>query len=97
MVKFSHNYRAVIKSCVLDLQKQISMCLLDITILKLHCSVLYIACTFCVLLEMCKREEERQQCESQLQVFDMIELIWNLCEILYIDVQPGKHTCVFAC
>ena len=35
-------------------------------------------------------EEQRSLCEDQLKVFDMTELIWSLCEILWIDAAPGK-------
>ena len=38
-------------------------------------------------------EEQRAELEAQLQLFDMAELIWSLCEILFIDTQPGEtHT-----
>ena len=31
----------------------------------------------------------RGELEAQLQLFDMAELVWSLCEILFIDTQPG--------
>ncbi|XP_006812065.1 nuclear pore complex protein Nup85-like [Saccoglossus kowalevskii] len=34
-------------------------------------------------------EEKRQIYYAQCQVFSMIELIWSLCEILFVEVLPG--------
>ncbi len=38
-------------------------------------------------------ESERDDLEAQLQLFDMVELVWSLCEILFIDTQPGQLIC----
>lgn len=32
----------------------------------------------------------QQQWQLQLAMFDIIELIWSLCEILFIEALPGK-------
>lgn len=34
-------------------------------------------------------EEERERLERQVQIYEMIELIWSLCEMLFIEVSPG--------
>lgn len=34
-------------------------------------------------------EDEKAWLEDQQQIFQIIELIWSLCEILYIDTTPG--------
>ena len=34
--------------------------------------------------------EKKEVLVSELQLWDMAELVWNLCEILFIDAQPGK-------
>ncbi len=37
----------------------------------------------------CPEQMERDNLEAQLKLFDMVELVWSLCEILFIDTQPG--------
>ncbi|KAL4240413.1 Nucleoporin nup85 [Mactra antiquata] len=38
----------------------------------------------------CEESEERvYMFEEQIKIFDITELIWSLCEILWIDVAPG--------
>ena len=38
------------------------------------------------------QNDDMPELEAQLQLFDMAELVWSLCEILFIDTQPGT-TC----
>ena len=62
-MKFSREYRSVMKACVLELNEQIQQTMTD----------------------------EKETLGHQLQLWDMAELVWNLCEILFIDAQPGKE------
>ncbi|XP_013379129.1 nuclear pore complex protein Nup85-like [Lingula anatina] len=62
LVKFSRNYRSVLKACIMDL----------------------IAARDSVM-----EEEVKKYYHSQMELFQMIELIWSLCEILFIETLPG--------
>lgn len=33
--------------------------------------------------------------DDQIQLLEIIQLIWSLCEILFIDISPGKPYVVF--
>ncbi|XP_025095043.1 nuclear pore complex protein Nup85-like [Pomacea canaliculata] len=43
-------------------------------------------------LNMCEAQEEskKRYFEDNLQLLEMMQLVWNLCEILYIDISPGE-------
>ena len=43
----------------------------------------------CVFPDNCLDDEERPQLEAHLELFELTELIWNLCEVLFIDTPPG--------
>ena len=43
------------------------------------------------ILDSCMDDYEAQKYDQQLQLFDMTELVWHLCEILFIDTVPGKE------
>ena len=34
---------------------------------------------------------------AQLEMFEMIELLWSLCEVLFIDIIPGESSYNFNC
>ncbi|CAH1795134.1 unnamed protein product [Owenia fusiformis] len=62
LVKFSRNYRCVIRSCLQDLMAAV---------------------------ETSIEPQVKQKYEAQLQLFDLTELVWSLCEILFVDTLPG--------
>uniref|UniRef100_A0A2C9LCJ6 Nuclear pore complex protein Nup85 n=1 Tax=Biomphalaria glabrata TaxID=6526 RepID=A0A2C9LCJ6_BIOGL len=37
----------------------------------------------------CTDESKKLKYEEHIQEFEMVQLIWSLCEILFIDVAPG--------
>ncbi|KAK6171584.1 hypothetical protein SNE40_019741 [Patella caerulea] len=40
------------------------------------------------MAETCEDEGERESFEDQIQIFEMIQLIWGFCQILFIEVTP---------
>ena len=40
-------------------------------------------------VEECIDQNQRKKLEDQLQLYNMIELVWSLCEILFIERLPG--------
>ncbi|ELT92130.1 hypothetical protein CAPTEDRAFT_228245 [Capitella teleta] len=40
-------------------------------------------------LKQCTSEDDRMAFETQLQLFEAVELIWSFCEILYVSVLPA--------
>lgn len=36
-------------------------------------------------------EPQRAQYENQVQIFELVELIWGLCEILLIDIPASRY------
>lgn len=38
--------------------------------------------------------EEKHTQLSLVKIFYNIEFLWHLCEILYVDVTPGKHAII---
>ena len=58
----------------------------------------YIRSNYSVLYTVgaCHKDDNmRGELEAQLQLFDMAELVWSLCEILFIDTQPGIFSLLF--
>ena len=45
------------------------------------------ACHFVV--DKCHSAKEQGSVTAQLELWELVELIWNLCELLYIDTAPG--------
>ena len=41
------------------------------------------------LVANCHDEAQHETLDSQLKLFDMVELIWSLCEIIFIESLPG--------
>jgi len=39
-------------------------------------------------------DEEQINLEEQMKTFNMTELVWSLCEILWIDLAPGVGSTV---
>ncbi|XP_070580141.1 nuclear pore complex protein Nup85-like [Ptychodera flava] len=62
LVKFSRNYRSVLRACLLELQQKGAVE---------------------------EDEETQEEYNAQCQTFTMIELIWSLCEILFVETLPG--------
>ena len=58
LVKYSRNYRSILRSCVLQLRSSFQE---DLNI---------------------------EECEKQMHLYGMMELIWSLCEILFIEKLP---------
>ncbi|ESO85789.1 hypothetical protein LOTGIDRAFT_221230 [Lottia gigantea] len=40
------------------------------------------------LAETTRNEQQKQKCEEQLEIFEMIQLIWGFCQILFIEITP---------
>jgi len=42
-------------------------------------------------------EGERRELTTQMEMFEMMELLWSLCEIIFINVIPGTifRICIF--
>ena len=36
-------------------------------------------------------ESKREYYSQQVELLETMQLVWNLCEILFIDITPGKH------
>ncbi|XP_077979606.1 nuclear pore complex protein Nup85-like [Glandiceps talaboti] len=62
LVKFSRNYRSVLRACMLELQQK---------------------------TDVIQDEEKKEQYSAQCQILSMVELIWSLCEILFVETLPG--------
>lgn len=61
IIKYSREYRSVIKACILELHHTVS----------------------------CSDHFVNSKCYDQLEMLEMSELLWSLCEILLIDKLPG--------
>nr|XP_002128240.1 nuclear pore complex protein Nup85-like isoform X2 [Ciona intestinalis] len=61
LLKFSRNYRSIIRSCLLELQTSSEDIDADVAIHK----------------------------ESQMQLYSIMDLVWSLCEIIFIENLPG--------
>ena len=91
LLKTSREYRAVIKACELDLKSQLSKCLL---LLWIHTEA------FCILInytssntlfytDFCHDEIAAEEMKSELSILSVIELIWNLAEVLFVETLAG--------
>ena len=81
MVKISREYRSVVKAAVVELQQLIGknkkiLNKIDHT-------------TFYTFVEESRDENEKNELVSRLELWEVVELVWNLCELLYIDAAPG--------
>ena len=43
------------------------------------------------MVSTCHDENQKETLDAQLKLFDMVELIWSLCEILFIESLPGPN------
>ena len=82
----SREYRAVIKASVGDLQQLMSKNYI-LSFSQILFIYRYISWT-CSVDEACG-EKEKSDLAAKLELWDIIELVWNLCELLYIDTAPG--------
>lgn len=39
--------------------------------------------------DSCVDERQKLKYEEHIQEFEVVQLIWSLCEIIFIDVAPG--------
>ena len=81
MVKISRQYRSVVKAAVVELQQLIRknkkiLNKIDHT-------------TFYAFVEESRDETDKNELVSRLELWEVVELVWNLCELLYIDAAPG--------
>jgi len=56
------------------------------------CSI-YSYLAFLVIDSESGSDEEQINLEEQMKTFNMTELVWSLCEILWIDLAPGGLNC----
>ena len=47
-----------------------------------------------LISEMSNGGDEATELEEQIKLYEIIELIWSLCEILFVDTLPGNFTIV---
>ena len=81
MVKISREYRSVVKAAVVEIQQLIGK---NKKILNKIDHA-----TFNTFVEESRDENEKNELVSRLELWEVVELVWNLCELLYIDAAPG--------
>ena len=47
-------------------------------------------CDFFALSDTTADSTKKTELEEQLKIFNSTDLIWSLCEILWVDIAPGK-------
>ncbi|KAI8501147.1 Nucleoporin nup85 [Branchiostoma belcheri] len=62
LVKFSRNYRSVIRACLMQLKQA---------------------------EESARDDATAEEYGKQVEIYSMVELIWSLCEILFVETLPG--------
>ena len=47
-------------------------------------------CDLFALSDTTADSTKKTELEEQLKIFNSTDLIWSLCEILWVDIAPGK-------
>jgi len=53
--------------------------------------VFYLRCNFHYILGNGKHDIDIKPKEIQIKLFEMIELLWSLAEILFVEIAPGNN------